>query len=233
MQRALRLWDLQTVDSDLDRLRGELGQVEAQLGETDELRAARDAVQQQTVRVQHLESQQRSLELDAQALRARIKEIEDRLYSGKVTSIKEMQGYQEEVEQFRRQQSNIEDQELAVIDQTEAAQAELRRLQLELEQIEARWRADQGDLVTRRDELRNQIARREGDRAAAVAAVQPADLDRYENLRRRKQGRAVAKVSRGFCGACRVDLPNAVLQHVRTSPQPVSCPSCERLLAPA
>lgn len=233
MQRALRLWELQVVDSDIDRLRLELADAESKLGETVELVAARAAVAEQERQVQDLERQQRSLELDAQSLRTKSKEIEDRLYSGKVTGIKEMQGFQDEVAMFKRRQSQIEDQELAVIDQAEAAQAELDRQRAELARIEEQWRNDQGDLNTTRENLRSHIARREADRAAAAAAVHPKDLDQYEGLRRRKQGKAVAKVNRNFCGACRVDLPNAVLQHVRTSQTPVNCPSCERLLAPA
>jgi predicted nucleic acid-binding Zn-ribbon protein len=54
----------------------------------------------------------------------------------------------------------------------------------------------------------------------------------YDRLRRRRRGVAVVRVERGTCLGCRLTVPTVVLQRARsgTNPNPVQCPSCERML---
>jgi predicted nucleic acid-binding Zn-ribbon protein len=70
------------------------------------------------------------------------------------------------------------------------------------------------------------------DRAAAVAQVPSALVERYAKLRTRLGGIAVARLEGARCMGCRLELPRAELEEVRREPPDalVTCPQCTRLL---
>ncbi|MCK4696871.1 MAG: hypothetical protein KAT53_01045, partial [Dehalococcoidia bacterium] len=55
-------------------------------------------------------------------------------------------------------------------------------------------------------------------------------LELYQALRRKRHGRAVAKVEQGMCQGCRIALPMSELQRARLGQELVQCSSCERIL---
>jgi predicted nucleic acid-binding Zn-ribbon protein len=59
-------------------------------------------------------------------------------------------------------------------------------------------------------------------------------LERYERLRTRLGGIAVARLEGTRCGGCHLDLSTAERDEVRTVPegQFADCPQCGRLLVP-
>ncbi len=59
----------------------------------------------------------------------------------------------------------------------------------------------------------------------------PAHLDRYERLRARLGGVAVARLDGNRCGGCHLDLSTAELADVRAV-ELADCPQCGRMLVP-
>ena len=70
----------------------------------------------------------------------------------------------------------------------------------------------------------------EATRNLRTKDMDASSLGLYENLRRVKQGRGVARIERGTCQGCRLSLPTHLVQRVRTGGLLVQCPSCERIL---
>jgi predicted nucleic acid-binding Zn-ribbon protein len=81
----------------------------------DELRRDRDAVL----------TDERRLDDEASSLESRASEVESKMYSGTVSSPRELQAMQADVESLKRHRSEIEDQELEVMERREQLDQDL------------------------------------------------------------------------------------------------------------
>ncbi len=230
MSRALVLYQLQQVDSRLDELRGRLAEVEASLTESQALRQARAEVAAREQQLRDLQRRQRDLEDAVDDLAAKVKELDDKLYSGRVTNPKELDGYYQEQLQLKARQRRLEDQMLEVMLALDTAAAELAEARKRLAEVEAAWQADQERLRQERTALLQEIEALERERAQIVSRVDRLGLAVYEQLRQTRGGRAVAVVERGACSGCRVVLPVTDFQKVKAGQELVRCGTCGRIL---
>jgi len=74
------------------------------------------------------------------------------------------------------------------------------------------------------------LASLEQRREDLAARIDAASLELYQDLRQKRQGRAVAKVEQGMCQGCRLVLSMTELQRARISQELVQCSSCQRIL---
>ncbi|MFN8533102.1 MAG: hypothetical protein U0556_06115 [Dehalococcoidia bacterium] len=230
MLRAGRLLDLQDQDLTLDRIDVQLVDIAAQIGDATALVAARESFQRIEAVVEALEGRRKEADLKVQDTRAKREREEKKLYSGSVVSPKEIQNLQHEVEALRRRTLELEDRELAIMAELEEAEAACNEARRSTQEIEATWRDNQDALARRRDELVAQRAQATALRDQRLRLVDPTDLPAYDALRKKLSGRAVARIERGVCNACRVSLPEREIQKARTSASIVLCSNCGRIL---
>jgi predicted nucleic acid-binding Zn-ribbon protein len=216
----LRLLELQTLDSALDRL-AHRRRTLPELAEMARLDGLVDALRDATVRaeteVSDLAREQAKFEREIEQVRSRKQRDEQRLASGSITIAKQLQDLEHEVATLGRRQSDLEDGELEVMERAETAQAELDRLRGQrTDHLAARTTAEQG-----RDaafaEIDAELERTAAERAA-LAAELPADLVAlYEKLRASEGGVAVGEIARGRCGGCHLDLMNNEKSAIRSA----------------
>ena len=107
-----QLYQLQLVDSEHDDKSRQLAMVNEGLGESEEVRRAAVAVAETEASLTDLRAQMRALELEVGGVNAKLKQNQDRLYSGRVRNPKELSNLQEEAAALRRRRSELEDREL-------------------------------------------------------------------------------------------------------------------------
>ncbi len=230
MHHTEQLYHLQCTDSEFDRLTRRLREVEASLGETDELRQARADLQAVEKALSRRRAKLRDLELKNASLADKLRANEQRLYGGTVRNPKELSSLQEENEYLKRRKSKLEDVILEVMIEVEENQEQAHSTREHLTQIEERWRAEQEQLTTERAELQTSLHALSKKREDLRAAIPADDLEVYDNLRRRKGGKAVALLKEGTCQGCQVSLPSSKAQQVRQGNVLVFCGSCGRIL---
>jgi predicted nucleic acid-binding Zn-ribbon protein len=230
MTIAADLYALQEIDSAIEATMTSLAAVEEQLGESEELVAGRQAVEEGHHAVEGLSKQQRDLEWQVDDLRSRLSDVEGKLYGGSVRNPKELASVQDEANIMKGQLRRREDELLELMVRVEETQSTLRESEQSLSELEARWRQEQQELVGEKERLEGEIAGLEDRRKRQASAIDARVLALYENLRERRQGRAVVKVERGMCGGCRISLPMSILQKARSGFDVVQCVSCERIL---
>jgi predicted nucleic acid-binding Zn-ribbon protein len=224
------LYRLQEVDAELDAKRHRLQQVEASLGETKELVQARDRLQQTEAAYRQRRATLQDLELKMTALENKIRNSEQRLYSGTVKNPKELASLQEELNYLRRRKSAEEDSLLEAMIQVEEHEAAWQEAQAHLENTETAWTASQAKLSEERSELLARLDALRELRADRQAVVDGADLSTYEDLRGRRSGTAVARLQGNLCTSCHVVVPSSRLQQARQGEKLVFCSSCGRVL---
>jgi predicted nucleic acid-binding Zn-ribbon protein len=229
-QIAAALFQLQQLDLELERLVSELQTVTNSLkGDStlNKLRSEHNIAQQQ---LRSGLQAQREAEWVLEDLDRRLGMQEQRLYSGTVTTPKELYTLQQEVQRLRGQKSRQEDMALEIMEAAEALQEMARQKAEALRSAEEAWVSESAAIVTRRDQLEARRRELEAKRAQLVASMDGALVSRYESLRRTKQGRAVSKIEQNSCQWCRVIVTPSELQRVRSSTELQTCSNCGRIL---
>jgi predicted nucleic acid-binding Zn-ribbon protein len=226
----LQLYQLQSLDSEIDHVNQQLAEIAAQLGESDELKQTRAAQQTAAVRLRKAQTLMQDLELELKSLSNKISGQEKLLYSGRVLSAKEAANLQDEVASLKRWHSEREEKLLEAMVDVEAVEAELADAEANLSTVEAGWNADQSDLVKKQAELKSSLANLQKRRPTAIAGIDATSLETYEKLRKKKAGRAVAAVKSGICQGCGMTPSNNKIRQARAGTEILYCSACGRVL---
>jgi predicted nucleic acid-binding Zn-ribbon protein len=230
MTKAELLLDLQDVDSVIDRLARRLSEIKAALHETDELIAARSAQRTTDESVTHKRAHRKELDLADASLETRIKQADQRLYSGTVKNPKELLDLQNDIASLKRQKNTLDDQLFAAMVALEEGEAELKARTETLSRIETEWRASQGDLAAELTQLERELAEKTVEQQAARASLNASDLAQYNQLRRRKGGVVVVEMEGSVCGACSVRVTAHIVQQLSQADHVARCGNCDRIL---
>ncbi len=230
VQVTATLFQLQQLDLELDRLTAEKQSITQTLQGNAILHRARTAYTAAQQQLHVGEQAQKDAESSLEDISRRLKTQEQRLYSGTGVNSKDLNTLQQEVQRLRVQYHRQEEVVLEVMDSTEALQETVQRKLRELQQVEENWQKESATLVSRKEQLEVRQQETQEKRAQVAATVSSDLLQRYNTMRRSKQGRAVSKVEQGSCQWCRVILTPSELQHVRISPDLQTCTNCGRIL---
>jgi predicted nucleic acid-binding Zn-ribbon protein len=230
LSKAKQLYDLQELDLELDSKRQSLSNVVSCIGESSALIDGRAALAQEQKKLAETEHLMRGLEADVEDTRAKATIAGERLYGGAVKNPKELVSLKEQVESYNRKIKELEDKTLEVMTEIEAVKGRITLKHKELAVIEEECKKKQELLLKEKTELDAAIARSDLSRNEMVAKVESVTLKLYENLRSKRQGKAVARVEQGMCQGCRIVLPMNKLQQLKTGHTLVQCGSCERIL---
>ena len=227
---AASLYQLQQLDLELERVIAEQQALESSLQGDSILKKLRT---EQTITQQQLQlglQAQKEAEWALEELDRRMSMQEQRMYSGVVTNPKELYALQQEVQHLRAQQNRQEEMALEVILTTESLQEAANSKAEALQQAQEKWLETNATGMIRRDQL--DVKRQElmANREQLVSRIDAQILNRYEALKRAKQGRAISKVDQNSCQWCRVILTPSELQRVRTNTELQMCSNCGRIL---
>ena len=230
MTSIKQLFSLQEMDQALDRIQGQTAEVEQQLASHLAVEQLEAALAADAERLQDTQRLQRAQQMEVDTLRERSAQLDQRLYGTDVTNPRELPILQEEAERSRdllkQQEATLQELAQKVTD----IQTRCQTLEKEAADAKSDWQALQTQLGA---QLKTLASEREGivaTRSRLASSVTPSELSSYETLRVRKGGKAVARVERGLCQACRMSLPTQHLQRVRSGRQTVFCSSCGRIL---
>jgi hypothetical protein len=230
-----RLLELAEIDAELTRLehrRRSLPEHEqiSTLEQRD--RELRDQLTALEAKAGDLKREQAKAEADVEQVRTRIDRDRARLDAGQVSSPKELENLQSEVESLHRRQSDLEEIVLDVMERQEGAEAQQQAAAAERGGIAT----DLAAVTARRDAELAEIGEQAGkatDRRTAVVADEPADLiNLYERLRVQHGGVGAAALRRGRCEGCHLSLNTVDLNAIRAAAadEVLRCEECRRIL---
>ncbi len=230
MSRVSKLLRLQNLDQELDEKTKRLHEIDQRLASDPATVAARTERDTEQAKFSALRAALRERELEAKGADARIKELEQRLYGGRVMNPKELEGIEKEVQMLKRQRSGLDDQLLELMDAVDQAQSRLNASTDSLTRAEGARAEDVERLSQEREKLAVRLTALAAEREDVRKNLDVDTLKVYDNLRR-KTGRAVAPLHRDACSICGVAVPTGHVQRVRAGNELVFCSGCGRILA--
>lgn len=170
------------------------------------------------------------LESDVAVVEARIARDGDRLQH--TSSVKDVAALESELSALAKRRSDLEDQELVVMQRVENAEHDLAAIDEERSQIAAetaKLEAERGEAASALDGERDAAER---DRAVVAGGVPETLLGLYEQRRTRGAGVGAALLSQRTCSGCTMTLTGSDFETVRrAAPDDVLfCPECDRIL---
>jgi hypothetical protein len=230
MSKAETLYRLQTIDLEIDERNRRLKEVGASLAGNEELQRVRQALQDGEGKLTRQRTKLRDRELEMQSLTNKIVSVEDRLYGGRIKNPKELANLQEEVQSLKRRKGELEDQVLEAMIEVEESEASVMEQRERLARLEEEWQEAQARLSIEQSKLIGRLSQLKAQRSALQRTIEAGDLALYEDLRRRRGGRAVALLEGELCQGCKVTVPTKKAQQARQGDALTLCGSCERIL---
>lgn len=226
---------VQAHDSAIDRLthqRTVLPEIKA-LTDCDEEQAHLDAARSEIAERRHaLEREQKRLEDEVALFQDRRNVENERLYSGAVTAMKDLQALQAELEVLGKRQSDLEEQVLEVMERAEPVDQELADVDAKVDELIERRVRVEASLAESQAAIDAEVTTETAARAVAVAAVDADLVRQYEQAREDCGGVGIAKLNVKTCEGCHLQLAAVAFDRIRKEPAGsiIHCPECERIL---
>jgi predicted nucleic acid-binding Zn-ribbon protein len=143
---------------------------------------------------------------------------------------KDAQGIQSELESLKRRKSDLEDIELAILEQKEEASAAYTTVSSDKSSVDEELSASEARNEAEIMKLRSGLDLHTNDRAQQASRVAADLMELYE--KKASRGVPVARLVGRECGACRIGLGATALNEVESLPrdQIATCPECQAIL---
>lgn len=227
-QDLAKLVALQEQDSLVDSISASIARVPEDIAalraEIEGEKGALNAIREKAKQIQ-LKKKEKELEMAQKEEAAKKHALE----LNQVKTNEAFKALQTQIDQAKAAAGELETQILMLMDDAEAAVREEKAETAKLKQVEARIEEQVKVLEARKAELQRKLEEVQAKRGVIGAEV-PADLiSQYDQIRKRRQGVALAKVAGNMCGVCHITLrPQSVVNLAKGAL--VTCDSCQRIL---
>ncbi len=178
----------------------------------------------------HLEHERKKLEDNIALNNEKIKKNEEKLFSGTITSSKELVNYQEEVKQLKQQNDSLENKELEVMFLIDEARPKLTKAGERKEKMEDEIKVLNDQFKDKIAEIEEAIKLLKKRRSSVLPKIPKDILTKYCDLRNRKDGIAMAVMQGNFCNVCGLEIPASQVEGMKDMEKIYRCPMCGRLL---
>jgi hypothetical protein len=180
-------------------------------------------------------AEEHRLDDEAQSLAAKAKQVDSKLYSGTVSSPRELLDMQADIDQLDKHRGVIEEQELEVMERRESLDGELAALDAQLGALASELAELESALAAGEDEVDAEISVEERARADEAATIGAALLADFERRQQQNHGAGVARLIGDTCQGCRLSIPATEVDRIRhdLTDEIASCDNCGAILVPS
>mgnify|MGYP000514712207 CR=1 FL=1 len=167
-------------------------------------------------------------EADLALVEQRIAKDQARLNS--TNNSKDAQGIQSELESLARRKSDLEDIEIAILDQQEAAKAVFATVSVDKAAVDDELAKGEAANEAEIMKLRSGLDLMTNDRAQQAARIAPELIELYD--KKAARGVPVARLIGRECGACRISLGATAFNELDSLARDdiATCPECQAIL---
>jgi len=224
-----KLLILQDRDQKIRREQGELARIGPERQTLKVKAAAAQAeLENAKLRVKQIESARKDLELEVEAKKVMITRYANQQFQTRKNE--EYRALAHEIDTCKAAIFEIENREIELMEQGEAAQKEVVRATQAAKDARTLVEEQVAQLDAREQNLLKELAQLETNREELASAVDEGARGRYERLARSKGQNVVVGVQHGVCGGCHMKLPPQLLVTCQAEKELVACSNCGRIL---
>jgi predicted nucleic acid-binding Zn-ribbon protein len=228
-EKLKALEELQQIDLELNEIQTAISALPARQTAVEAGAAtARKAWEAEQARLDANERERRQLESLLGMERDKVKKWEGRL--GEIRTPREYAALSREIDIAKKTNEGQSEQ----VKELTAQAVELRKAvdvrEEELSDRESSAQALVEELGKERAQAEEKLRALEGRRAQAVGQVDPGLLSKYENIKRRRAGVAIAPIVGMTCKGCNRNIPPQLAITLQKANSIETCPSCHRII---
>ena len=224
-----KLLILQDRDRRIRQVQGELAHIEPERQMLKQKSTgAQLSLDDAKARIKHIESERKNLELEVEGKKALIVKYANQQLQTRKNE--EYRALTNEIETCKRAIFSIEDQEIALMEQAEAAHKAAQAANRAADEAKKLMDEQVAQLGQREMNLQKELEKLQLNRSELAAAVDEIVCGRYERLLRSKGENVVVGVQHAVCGGCHMKLPPQLLVACRSGKELVTCINCGRII---
>jgi predicted nucleic acid-binding Zn-ribbon protein len=228
-EKLKTLEELQQIDVELHEIRTRLGAMPARRAQIEaKVLEARRAYDDERARMDANERERRQLDSLLAMERDKVKKWEGRL--GDIKTPREYAALSREIDIAKKSNDSASEQIRELATQGVEIRRQLEAREEALAEREEAAQADVGGLDKARTEAEERARALETRRAEAAKQVDPALLAKYENIKKRRAGIAIAQVVGATCRGCHRNIPPQLAITLQRANSIETCPSCHRII---
>jgi predicted nucleic acid-binding Zn-ribbon protein len=228
-EQMVLLVKLQEQDQTLDRLRRQIREGPQRIQEIEaQVETRQDNLEAGKNQIREVQKLQRQIEAEVEDGIGHIEKSKTRLLT--IKSNKEYQAVLKEIEDSQRANAEKEDKILGCMEEIEGLR---QGLQNQEKDLFAMWETFEKEKRTIEAEVRQaeeRVSEVEKHRRDTAKAMNPELLARYEQLKARTGGRAVAYVDNTTCSGCHLNIPPQMYNELQRRDSLKFCPNCDRII---
>jgi predicted nucleic acid-binding Zn-ribbon protein len=224
-----KLLVLQDRDRKISKLKEELMHIPVERQQHESrLSTTQTALESAKHRIKQLESDRKKLELDVEARKQLIERYGLQQFQTKKNE--EYRALAHEIDTCRQAIVKLDDQQLEIMEQMDAAQKELVVATQAAAEAKKVIDARLTDIAAREQNLKKELAQLESNRSELASVVDEDTRNLYERLFRIKGHNVVVGIQHGVCGGCHMTLNRQVVVTCKQEQEIVTCLNCGRIL---
>ena len=228
-EKLKALEELQQIDLELGEVRGRLAELPGRRAKVDEsIAVARKAYDEAKARLETNERERRQIESLLGMERDKVKKWEGRL--GEIRTPREYAALSREIDIARKTNDGQSEQVKALTAVATDLQKSLDDLGEALSEREMAAQGEIAELDRARTTEEERVAALEARRSEAAKTVDPGLLGKYENIKKRRAGIAVAQVVGMSCKGCHRNIPPQLAITLQRANSIETCPNCHRII---
>lgn len=179
-------------------------------------------------KVKQIESDRKKLELEVEGKKGQIEKYALQQFQTKKNE--EYRALAHEIEMCKEAITKLEDQQLELMEQAEAATREMNEVSKTAAATVKEIELGKSSLNDKEVRLKKELEDLRSDYTRLEDAVEEGVREKYIRLRRQKGANTVVGIDRGICGGCHMKLPMQVILTCQGQHEIVTCPNCGRIL---
>ena len=176
---------------------------------------------------------QQRLEDEVASIESKVAELDKKLYSGTISSPRELQALQADIDSLKRHRTALEDEILVAMEQREPLDTEMAAFAEERGRLDVAGSRLRAAIAEAEAEIDRELETVEDLRREAAAGLPDELTALYDELRVKLGGVAAARLEPGGrCGGCHLTLPATEVARIKREPADTifRCDQCGRIL---
>jgi predicted nucleic acid-binding Zn-ribbon protein len=228
-EKLKALEELQQIDLEANEVKAELEGLPARRAAAEAaVSSARRVWEEQKARLEANEKERRQLESLLGMERDKVKKWEGRL--GEIKTPREYAALSREIDIARKTNDGQSEQVKELTAQAVELKKAVDAKEEQLSEAEAAAQAAVEEVEKQKGAADEKMRALDARRAAAVKQVDPGLLSKYENIKRRRAGVAIAPVVGMTCKGCHRNIPPQLAITLQRANSIETCPNCHRII---
>ena len=224
-----RLIELQQLDGEIFRIKGELEAMPEKLKEFSAIIKEKESIYTTSEeKSKKLKVQQKEKEIELQTKEEAIKKHQTQLYQLKTN--KEYTAMEKEIASLKADNSILEEGIIKLLDETDAVEKEITENKKIYEQEKSRIESEKKKVEQEKIQFETELKNIESQRSEFVKNIDKDILSKYERILQAKDGLALVPVVLDACDGCNMNLPPQVINEVKLKNDLIFCGNCSRIL---